>query len=233
MKDLEPVNWESMGDIYARFEAQLPFNRILVKDMIEKIDEAEKECGSAGFVTLQALRKALPSAAWEPLNDPKSKLTEVLLSAFFKNEEKGQAADQVDSEYLKMFALLHCRAPKKGKDKAEILYGLLQEGGFEAHEQISAGDKDLVPVFKKLCSFVTHDIFEMAKASGDSVEIYTAVEVASLISDGTLEIVREDQWLEGVYGVQARLENSAWVERVVKEGKWIYSATELRAKLFA
>ena len=38
--DLPPVRWDNIGDRYKRFEASLPFNRIKVKTMIAKIDEA-------------------------------------------------------------------------------------------------------------------------------------------------------------------------------------------------
>lgn len=173
----------------------------------------------------------MTSEAWEVLNDPDSKLNKVLLSEYFKDEKKSQQPDQIDADYLRMFALIHCGG--KPADKAKVLYCLLQEGGLEAHEQISAGDKDLIPVFQKMCKFVTTDIFSLAKASGDVVDIYNEDECRGLVSDDCLEIVREDQWLESVYGAQSRLENSAWLERVQKDGKWIFDPKELRAKLFA
>ena len=52
-----------------------------------------------------------------------------------------------------MFAMWHCVGGRKnGKmDRAKVLYELLQEGGLGAHKFISATDKDMIPVFKKLC----------------------------------------------------------------------------------
>ena len=61
-------------------------------------------------------------------------------------------------------------------EKATALYCILQEGGLEAHEQISAGDKDLTPVFEKLCKLVTSDIFELANENGGVSMIYNDVE---------------------------------------------------------
>ena len=56
MKDLPAIDIGGIRDVYARFEASLPFNRTLVTVLLKKIDEAEKECGDQGFVTLAALR---------------------------------------------------------------------------------------------------------------------------------------------------------------------------------
>ena len=108
---------------------------------------AQADCGDAESVTLAALRARLETPAWRTLEDEESTLSKFLMSAAFKDE--GQAQDQVSVQSLKIFALLNC--PRKIPDKAEHLYNMLQDGGLEAHAQISANDKDLVPVFEKLC----------------------------------------------------------------------------------
>lgn len=168
MKDLPAKNYEAISDIYERFEAMLPFNRIGLPEMMQKIEEAEQACGGSGFVTLEQLRKVLPTPAWADLLDTESVLSKVLLSPQFKDSKKGTGPDQVDADTLKMFSLLHCNIakPKKSRDKAIAFYGILQEGGLSAHEQISAGDKDFAPVFKKLCTLVTVDLFELTEACG-------------------------------------------------------------------
>lgn len=56
MTDLPAIDIGGIRDVYARFEASLPFNRTLVTVMLKKIEEAEKECGEQGYVTLAALR---------------------------------------------------------------------------------------------------------------------------------------------------------------------------------
>ena len=56
MTDLPAIDIGGIRDVYAKFEASLPFNRTLVTVLIKKIEEAEKECGEQGYVTLAALR---------------------------------------------------------------------------------------------------------------------------------------------------------------------------------
>ena len=81
-------------------------------------------------------------------------------------------------------------------EKAKGLYEVLQEGGFERHTHISAGDKDFKPVFEKLCAFSTYDIFEL-----------TSPDVKNLYSDDDGKDIRdciddeaEEGFLEIVYG---------------------------------
>ena len=132
-----------------------------------------------------------------------------------------------------MFAILHCVGKKKKvmMAKARALYCLLQEGGFEKHTEISAGDKDVIPVFEKICSLVTHDIFKLAHAAGVASDIYTDDEVKSMLSKDNLEILREDQWLEQIYGAKSRLENDQWLEAITMKANWILKAEELRTKV--
>ena len=63
--------------------------------------------------------------------------------------------------------------------------------------------------------------------------VYSEDEVAKLISEDTTEILREDQWLEEVFGAQSRLQNDEWVAKVSKEANWIFDADKLRKKMFA
>ena len=77
----------------------------------------------------------------------------MLLSAEFKDPKQGQQPDQIDFGILTMFSMLHCNGTPM--DRATILYSILQEGGLSAHEEISAGDKDFIPVFNKLALLVT------------------------------------------------------------------------------
>jgi len=88
MKDLPAIDVSGIKDPFAKFEASLPFNRTLVTLMLGKIDEAEKECGEQGFVTLKALRNQLSTDSWRPLIDMNSPLSKMLLSPAFKNSKK-------------------------------------------------------------------------------------------------------------------------------------------------
>ena len=127
--------------------------------------------------------------------------------------------------------MLHCAG--KPADKTRALYCILQDGGFEKHDQISAGDKDLIPVFQKLCELVTQDVFKYAIEHVGAGSIYSEDEVKKLVNKDIIEAIREDQWLEEVYGQNSRLDNALWVEKVTKKAKWIYEPSEMRKKLFA
>ena len=88
MQDLPAIDLGGISDVYARFEASLPFSRTLVVMIIKCIEEAEKACGDQGYVTLATLRAQLSSPSWKPLEDANSTLSKVLLSPAFKDEKK-------------------------------------------------------------------------------------------------------------------------------------------------
>lgn len=46
------------------------------------------------------------------------------------------------------------------------------------------------------------------------------------------EILREDKFLEDVYGAKSKLDNDVWLEAITKDGKWVFNAAELRKRLF-
>jgi len=91
--------------------------------MFAKINKAEKEYEVEGCVNLGALRANLTTPAWAPLEDANSILSKVLLSDAFKNEKNGTAACDIDANWLRCFALLHCQG--KDCDKARALYEIL------------------------------------------------------------------------------------------------------------
>ena len=117
-------------------------------------------------------------------------------------------------------------------DKARALYLILQEGGFERHDQISAGDKDFAPAFKKLCTLASTEIFELAGSCGMIKGPYSDDEKEALVSDDTIEELREAKWLEDVYGATSRLENDQWLAKVSKTANWIFNPQACRDKLF-
>ena len=47
------------------------------------------------------------------------------------------------------------------------------------------------------------------------------------------ETIREEVWLEEVFGAQSRLENDAWVDKVAKSANWIFDSAATRRKIFA
>jgi hypothetical protein len=139
-------------------ENSLPFCRGLIVPFCDHVRKAEKLAGGDGYVTIDSLKEEFASPAWESLNNRDSILVRILLSSAFKNNDKGIThEDHICADTLKLFGILHCQG--NPKDKAEEFYNLLQEGGKAQHPKISANDKDLKPVFQKMCDFVTRDIF--------------------------------------------------------------------------
>jgi len=126
-----------------------------------------------------------------------------LLSPAFKNDKKNQTEDQIDAEWLKVFSIVHCRGTPL--DKTNAFYCVLQDGGFEQHEEIAAGDKDFEPVWIKICHFATIDVFKFAFDAGFTTVTYTEEEQEQLKEQ--VEPLKEDKWLEDVYDVQSRLQS--------------------------
>ena len=63
--------------------------------------------------------------------------------------------------------------------------------------------------------------------------IYTEEEVSTLTSAENIEIIREEQFLEEVFGPASRLMSDAWCQKVATTSKWIFNSNELRKKIFA
>lgn len=152
----------------------------------------------------------------------------MLLSDAFKDEEKGMAPDQIDVTYLMCMGLLHCQG--KPKEKAEVFYNILQDGGFQSHTYISAADKDLEPAFKKMVMLSTTHLFEWAKEMSQ-VECPFEDNYAAL--EDTHEDLRENEMNDEVYGNENKLNNDEWVAKMIlKKQEWVFSASLLRKKVF-
>lgn len=151
-----------------------------------------------------------------------------LSSGSFKDETKGHSAVQIDCDFLKVFGLLHCGG--QPKDKATHFFAILQEGGVTKHQFISATDKDLEPIWNKVCGFATTELFTAAAQIGGIDEIYTKAEKASL--EEQVEAFREDVFLEEVYGVASRLETEEWCEVIATKCNWCFNTVQIRKKMF-
>ena len=44
--------------------------------------------------------------------------------------------------------------------------------------------------------------------------------------------VREDQYLEDVYGILAKIEREEWLEKMQTEAKWALDSAQIRKRLF-
>lgn len=135
---------------------------------------------------------------------------------------------QISVTTLIMFGLLHCADNKNNPvAKAEALYELLNEGGLAKFDQISAQDKDFKPNFERIAALVTSELFELAVSVPCQ---YDRDEVKCL--ENVFKDVAED-WLDEVFDNHGRLVNEVWIEKVTGvEGRWIFNATEFRARIF-
>ena len=84
-----------------------------------------------------------------------------------------------------------------------MLYNLLQDGGRAVNPYIAAEDKDINPIFAKLCSLTTIDLFNFM----ENVKEVPAAIASSLPSqserkkiESVFDTIREDLWLDEVYG---------------------------------
>ena len=44
--------------------------------------------------------------------------------------------------------------------------------------------------------------------------------------------MREDQYLEDVFGVLAKLDNDPWLAKNSKEASWVFNTVQLRKRMF-
>ena len=58
-----------------------------------------------------------------------------------------------------------------------------------------------------MCSFATKEVFGFSKEAGMAGDIYNADDIKELTSKEVMEILREDQFLEQVFGASSRLDS--------------------------
>ena len=141
---------------------------------------------------------------------------------------KDETGEEINSDLLRIFGLLHCAATPN--ERAVRFFGTIQEGGVEAHEYISAGDKDLAPVFEKFCEFSTWGIFAITAEIGVVDELYSEADCEAI--KGEVENFQEYQFIEDIYGIQAKVTSQEWIETVTEKCKYVLDTTQLRERLF-
>ena len=220
-----------VGNQYQKFELSLPFARTDINAFVKRIRGAAqltkkiKPRGNGKIVTIEALREALCTPAWEDLKKENSRITKLIKSSVFENEN-----GEISVDYLLLFGFLNC--PGEIDDKSNVLYEILQEGGPDTHKCLSAQDKDMVPTFNKLFKLASSELVQLMKEV-DGVEP-TEVEGRAEDIDETLDEVREDNYLDPIYGFEARLDFKEWQERSRKPvtSKIFYEVNNLRNLIF-
>jgi hypothetical protein len=107
---------------------------------------------------------------------------------------------------------------------------VLQEGGKDVHDFITASDKDLDPVLEKICFLATKDAFtEFAKIAGIAQK-YNDEDLMKLNNE-TIQTFKEDRYLDDVFGSNSRLEYAVWVKESVAKALYMFGTKSLRNKL--
>jgi len=76
------------------------------------------------------------------------------------------------------------------------------------------------PIFKKFCSLVTVDLFKIMEASiGEEIN-YEEDELESLAN--AHETIREDVFLDDVFGHHNRLENADFLKGIVNKAPYMF-----------
>ena len=217
-----PWNPIAASNAFQGFEVSLPFH-------CTRIDAFEKRTRAValdGGVTIEQLRFALTAPEWKDLKEDDSRICEVLKHYVFYKEE-----GIIDLDTLLCFALLNC--PGSGQQKANVLYNLLQEGGAGAEESISWADKDYTPIMNKVLSLASIDLARLCKDIDDVEPMEDVLKREDDIS-ASFEQIREDIFIEFVYGNDSRLEAEKWKKIVASEkiADWLFNPQMVRALIF-
>ena len=188
------------------------------------LNQAHVASGGKGVVELGQLVSQFGTPAWAPLKNSQSDLVKFLTTTLAKG-------DGIDYQSLVIMGLLHCADSSMPLEKADALYELLQEGGAAKHDFISSGDKDMEPVFRKLFSMATY----LAADGAGLPHLYSSEDRMQLDPTVFNQLTgtedEENSILDTIFGVQSKVKYEVFKEKIIKEGKWIFKATELRKKI--
>jgi len=93
---------------------------------------------------------------------------------------------------------------------------------------IAASTKHMEMMFEKLCELSSYGLF--AVKTDELSTDYTEEEIEQLKQ--SVEEVREDQFLEEIYGNRAHLDKSEWLDKISNEVNWIFDSAKIRQRLF-
>ena len=111
----------------------------------------------------------------------------------------GEDPKELSVKNLYIWGILHCKTNKGLKGEKEVecnekgiaLFNCLQEGGAQAHERISANDKDWGPVTDKLFSLALLDF-----DTGEKIPYFNKEVMHEIF-----EQVREDDLIDKIFGL--------------------------------
>jgi len=222
-------------DAYQRFELNLPFARVECVDFWGVIVRAHAACGSDGWVTVKALREQLNNEHWAALDNPDSTLVKILQSQAFKDNEAdpAQTEEQIDYKTLATYSILNCFGD--AKNKVEVFFNIIQDGGVNNHPMVSASDKDFPPFWNNLLMFATLYLFEFTEKhcgiknnhAGDYDAIKKAIE-----DDDDYDSMQGGVFLTNVFGDESKLVYEDWRAAIIKHTPYLFDPDLLRKEIF-
>ena len=74
-------------------------------------------------------------------------------------------------------------------------------------------------IFEKLCGLACYELFTIV----DDVEQFYSEEEMEKIKEA-VEDVREDQYLEQVFGDEAKLDKNVWLDKMNTTASWVFDS---------
>lgn len=186
-------------------------------------------------MTVEALRKVLTTDNWQALDNKNSELVKILQSSHFKDPEaeNPQTEEQIDYKVLATFTILNCHGD--AKDKIEVLYNILQDGGVGEHAHIAASDKDFPVFWNNLLKFATLYLFEFletfSSVQNNFTDQYDKIK-AIIEDDDDYDSLQGGEFLSNVFGEEAKLQYDDWRENIIKHTPYLFNPHLLRLKIF-
>lgn len=94
-----------------------------------------------------------------------------------------------------------------------------------AYSFITAGDKDIAPIVEKMCNLATTDLFDFMKETIQANNQWESVE--DKLKEAH-EKIREDMFLDQVFGSYSKITNAEFIDAVVKKTEWMFNSNSLR-----
>ena len=151
-----------------------------------------------------------------------------------------QNTNDFDFDSLMIMGLLHCVDRSRPVNKAKALYDVMQDGGSARHDMINARDKDWIPtcnkIFRLACIVPAMGSEQSNNYSSNELELIGEV-MPTADPDNAFSTVlgwndEVPSLLEDVFGLKSTIRFDYFVERVSKEGSWLFNTPEVRRRIF-
>ena len=92
-----------------------------------------------------------------------------------------------------------------------------------------SNDQCIITFFDRLCDLVCGELILQTAAIGGVENLYGDVEIQELRD--SYELVREDEFLEDLYGQANFLESKEFLMKIDQNAKWIFNSVEVRKRI--